>query len=855
MVRVALKGLAGRKLRSALTAVAIVLGVAMISGTYVLTDTIKNAFDTIFVSSYKNTDAVISGKVAFTSNQNNNASGTPAFPASLLARVQRLPDVRAAAGSIADMAKFVGRNGKTISSGGAPGLAFSVQPGANQQFNPTQLTAGSWPNGPDEVAIDKSTADKHHYKVGDTIGVAARGPVKTFRISGIAKFAGVSSIGGATFAIFDLPTAQKLFNKVGKLDAIRVAGKPGVSQKTLVAEITPLLPQTAQVRSTEAQVKQDEKGLAFIGVLQKALLAFAGVALFVGSFVIANTLSITIAQRTREFATLKTLGATRRQVLWSVLLEALAIGVMASLLGLFAGLGLAKALNAVFVAIGVDLPKSSTIFAGRTVAVSLIVGIVITLVASMRPAFRATRVPPIAAVREGAMLPPSRFARFAPVSGVAVSGVGVLLVAIGAFAKGLSTVQHLVSLGAGALMIFIGVAIFAPTLVRPLASVLGWPGTRLGGAAGKLARENAIRNPSRTASTAAALMIGLALVTFVSVFAAGLRGGFEGAVNKLFVGDYALTSSNGFDPLTAQASEALRKAPGVTVVSPIRAGSGRLLGKTINVTAVEPSITKVIALDWTKGSAATPGQLGRDGVFISKKYAKDHHLTVGSPVALEVPSGRVLNLRVKGIFDPPTGGSPFGTVTISEALFDSVYPSPTDLMTLVDVRGGVSPASTKALESALKGFPDAKVQTQSQFKKNQEKGINSILSLLYVLLALSVVISLFGIVNTLVLTVFERTRELGMLRAVGMTRRQVRRMIRYESIVTSLIGGVLGIVIGIFLGLLIIRALKDQGLVYTLPWGSLAVFVLATIVVGIVAAVFPARRAARLNVLQALQYE
>jgi putative ABC transport system permease protein len=351
------------------------------------------------------------------------------------------------------------------------------------------------------------------------------------------------------------------------------------------------------------------------------------------------------------------------------------------------------------------------------------------------------------------------------------------------------------------------------------------------------------------------LMIGLALVTFVSVFAAGLRGGFEHAVDELFVGDYALTSSNGFDPLNAEASSALNGVPGVTIVSPIRAGSGRLAGKTINVTGVDKNINKVVAVKWYKGSPAVPGRLGTNGAFISKKYAKDHHLDVGSPLSVETPTARVLHLRVKGIFNPPSGGSPFGTVTISKQLFDNAYPRPNDLMTLIDVRGGVNAANTQKLERALDAFPDAKVQTQSQFKKNQEQGINSILSLLYVLLALSVVISVFGIVNTLVLTVFERTREIGMLRAIGMTRRQVRRMIRYESIVTSLIGGVLGIIVGIFLGLLIIEALKDEGLIYAVPVGTLIVFVLATIVIGILAAIFPARRAARLNVLNALQYE
>src|SRR5919201_1471363 len=311
MLTVALKGLAGRKLRSILTALAIVLGVAMISGTYVLTDTIKAAFDTIFVGSYRNADAIVTGKVAFTNHEGNGVE-IPAFPESVLARVRALPDVAAAAGSIADRAKIVGRNGKTVSSGGAPGLAFSHAIGDDPRFNALTITSGTWPRGPNEVMIDAKTAAKEHFRVGDTVGVAARGPVIRYRLSGISKRADVASIGGATFVIFDLPTAQRLFDKLGKLDLVRVAGRSGVPATKLVAEIQPLLPATAQVRTTAEQVKEDEKNVSFLDILQKALLAFAGVALFVGSFVIANTHSITIAQRTREFATLRTLGASRR---------------------------------------------------------------------------------------------------------------------------------------------------------------------------------------------------------------------------------------------------------------------------------------------------------------------------------------------------------------------------------------------------------------------------------------------------------------------------------------------------------------------------------------------------------------
>jgi putative ABC transport system permease protein len=855
MLRVALKGLAGRKLRAVLTAIAVILGVAMISGTYVLTDTINNAFTSIFTQTYKNADAIISGKTAFT-NDNGNGVQTPSFSESLLAQIQGLPDVSAAEGSVTDnQTKLVGHNGKVVTTHGAPSLAFSVNPNGDQRFNPLALTTGRWPSGPNEIAIDTNVASRDHYKVGDTIGVVRNGPVRQFQIAGIVKLPGVS-IGSATLSVFDLTTLQQLLGRVGELDLIRVQSKSGVPTPQLIREITPLLPADAQVRNTAAQVKEDKKSTSgFTNFIRYFLLAFAGIALFVGSFVIANTLSITIAQRTREFATLRTLGAKRRQILVSVVIEALVVGILGSVAGLFLGLALAKALKQVFVLFGIDLPTAGTVFETRTVIVSLLVGTVVTLVSSLRPARRATRVPPIAAVREGAELPRGRFARWTPFVSAATLLGGVLLLAYGVLGHNLPTSTRLISLGGGIVLLFFGVAANAQRLVRPLASVLGWPATRIGGAAGTLARDNAMRNPKRTASTASALMIGLALVTFVAILGQGIRSSFESAVDDLFKGNYALTSSDTFTPLTTAAEKALAKAPGVTAASGIRAGSARVFGSVENLTGADPRLTKVIHLDWKEGSKAVPAELGKTGVFVDDKYAKKHHLHVGSPLTLETPTAKVLHLKVDGVFKLPKGGSPFGTVTISNALFDANYIDPQNEMALFNVKGGVTEANTKALDRAISGFPDAKVQTQSQFKDNFEKPLNSILSLLYVLLALSVIVSLFGIVNTLVLTVFERTRELGMLRAVGMTRRQVRRMIRHESIVTSLIGAALGIVVGVFLAVLVTHALSDEGIVFEVPYLSVVYFVIAAIIVGILAAIWPARRAAKLNVLEALQYE
>jgi putative ABC transport system permease protein len=854
VTRVAVRGLMGRKVRAALTAIAIVIGVAMVSGTFVLTDTIKAAFSTVFTTVYQNTDAVITGKSAISTNNNNgNSPTTPSLPASLLTQVRALPQVAEASGSISDTAQLVGRNGKVISSGGAPGLAFSYSP-AGQHFNPLKLTSGSFPSAPNEIDIDSSTASKHDYKVGDEIGVVARGPVERFRIVGTVEIGGVSSLGGATIAIFTLPEAQRLFNKVGKYDQISVAARHGDTPQDVVNAIKPLLGPSAQVRTGQAQAQQATKDTSgFLNIFQDFLLAFGGIALFVGSFVIANTLSITIAQRTRELATLRTLGATRRQVLRSVLIEAFVIGALASIVGLFLGLLLAKGLNSLLVSFGINLPQTSTVFKARTIVVALAVGIVITMIAALRPALRATRVPPIAAAREGALLPPSRWAKYGTHAAGGTILAAVALMLVGLLVSGLSTGLRLLAVGLGAVGLFIGVAMLAPKLVPPMVRVLGWPASRVGGGAGKLAQGNSARNPARTASTASALMIGLALVTLVGVLAAGLRTGFKNSVNKAFVADYAITATNNFSPISLASEHAVRSVPGATAVVGIRAGDGRAYGSSVNVTGVPPNASQAIKVDWTQGGPQTPAQLGSDGAFVGKDYAKAKHLNVGSPLSVETPSGRFLHLKLVGISNPPKGASPYGDVAISQALFDGAYQNPQNLFTFVNMQGGVTAANTGALNSALSGFPDAKLQTKSQFIDNQLSGLTTLLNLLYVLLSLSIVVSLFGIVNTLVLTVFERTRELGMLRAVGMTRRQVRRMIRQESVITALLGAAFGIPLGILLAALIGAAINFGS--FTIPVGTLIVFVLAAIIAGLVAAILPARRAGRLNVLQALSYE
>ena len=979
MGRFAVRGILSRKLRTALTAIAIVLGVAMISGTYVLTDSIDQAFDTIFADIRKGSNAVISGRSAFDLSDGSGVS-SPTLNESLLGEVQDLPDVAEAEGSVdSDATQFI-KDGKAVVYGGAPNLGFSIANG-NSPFNPLTLVEGTWP-GTDEVVVDKETASKEDFQVGQTVGVQAEGPVQHLKVSGIVQFSSGLTIGGATLAGFDLPTAQRLFDKEGRLDEIAVSSKPNVTDEELVRQIREILPPDAQVKTGQQQAAADASDTNdFISFLQTFLLTFAGIALFVGSFVIANSLSITIAQRTREFATLRTLGATNRQVLGSVLVEALVVGAVASLVGLACGLLLAKGLFSLFDAVGFTLPNTGLVFEPRTIAVALAAGILVTVLASVYPGLRATSVPPIAAVREGASLPEepldrirnTRLAVLATVVGV-VGGVAVIMttpgntfvsillavvalvvtlfgcalfpsrsvgalvacglglgaLVYGLFVPGLGTTRVLLWMGLGVLLVFFGVARVTTRLIPWLAAVMSpiarwavfalsvviWPfftlpywllrrgawgpgnillriGAFLLGAlnpivlvvvlimivrkavtrwepewpvdlpgvipdrsTSRIGGENARRNPQRTASTASALMIGLALVTLVATLAAGIVQTFRGAVNDLWKSsdsDYAITAQNNFSPIPIDAAEAAAKAPGVMAVMNVRTGEVRAFNKTVFATAVDPSAETLIALKWKDGSQEVLANLGGDGAFVDDTYADDHHLKVGLPVEVTFPSGRTKTFRVDGIFDPPTGGSPFGNITISTKAWDAEVENPRNLYSFVAMQGDVTDANTAALEKALAAFPNAKAQTRQEFIDNQISGLNSILNILYVLLALSVLVSLFGIINTLVLTVFERTREIGMLRAIGMTRRQVRRMIRQESVITALIGAFVGIVLGVVLAVLLIARLEFVD--FAFPTVQIIVFVIAAILVGLFAAIFPARRAAKLNPLEAISYE
>ena len=682
--------------------------------------------------------------------------------------------------------------------------------------------------------------------MGDTVKVAGDGPVRAFTLTGIARFGDVSSLGGATIALFDVETARSVLRKSG-FDAVAVAAREGVGQEKLIDSIANVLPESAEVRTGAEQAAEDGKGVGeFVTFIRYFLLGFGGIALFVGAFVIFNTLSITVAQRTKELATLRTLGASRRQVLRSVVLEGLVLGVVASAVGLGLGVLLAKGLTALFRAVDLEMPQAAMVFQTRTAVVAMLTGTLVTLVASVWPAVRATRIAPISAVREGGMVV-KRPSRKTLVFGLVVTALSVFGLVYGTLGEGVSTAVRMLGIGLGAFGIFIGLAAIAPRLVRPLAHVVGLPAARLGGVAGRLAQENAVRNPGRTASTAAALMIGLTLVSFVAVFGKALLASDKSSLEKQLGTSHVITSQSGWDTVPLGAGKAASAAPGVLLASSIRGDRAQLAdGGEVDVSGVDPAtIGRAYNFEWIEGSPASLATLSRGNAVV--REGEGH---VGDELVFFTPAGKRVETVVKGVYRKHGDlDQLLGQVVLSQAAFDRSFPRAGDLLTLVQVD------STAGLERALTAYPDAKLQTGDEFIANWTAWLDDVMNLFYVLLALSVIVSLFGMVNTLVLAVFERTRELGMLRAVGMTRRQARRMIRQESIITALIGAALGLPLGVGLAALVTQSLSKYGVSFSLPVGTLVVFTVVAVIAGVLAAIAPARRASRLNVLNALQYE
>jgi putative ABC transport system permease protein len=857
MSALVLRGFLQRKLRVTLTAIAIALGVALMAGTYILTDTINNSFAGIFKTANKGHDVVVTPSQKLGSKVSSEVSP---IDEAMLARVRSVPGVAQAAGSIFSLGTFLNVHGKRLTTVHAPAFVASEVPARFESFSPLR---GRFPTGPDEVAIDEATAERANLKLGQQMLIAATAPAKHYTIVGIVKFAGSQSFGGAGAGVLTLAEAQRVVGEQGSYDQIDVAAKAGVTPAALRDRIRALLPGTVEVRTGAQQAAKQTSDLeSNLGFLRTFLLIFAYVSLFVGAFIIFNTFSITVAQRTREFGLLRTLGASRRQILRAVLFEGVLLGVGGSLLGLLGGIALAPALDQLFKAFGADLPDSGTVLQTRTIVVSLLVGTSVTLLAGMMPAFRATRVPPIAALREGVEIPPrTPITRGRHAVPILLALIVLRIVIAIVQGEGFGTVAILVAIG----FVFMYIRLrqrsrgrryrVVPALARTIGVLVSWRGIT-----GRLARENAMRQPGRTMVTAAALTVGLALVTFVAVLAAGVKTSIDHAVSRSFAGDLIVENSQGGNEqgIPALVAPALRRVPGVASVTPIAFTVGRLHGLSENssVTAVEPAtFERVYRIEWKQGSPATLLSLGNSGTVITKSFADAHHLKVGQSIRVLTPSERTVALTVRGIATDET--RLLGNLTITLGLARAAFGQREDALDFISYAPGASNAQVQPAVDRLlaASFPQTQSRTAAQFKADQASAIDSLLTLIYVLLALSVIVSLFGIVNTLILSIYERTRELGMMRAIGTSRRQVRQMIRYESLITALIGGVLGLLIGVLGAVITSFTLSGSGFVLSIPVGTLVILLFVAAFAGVIAAQPPARRAARLDLLQALGAE
>lgn len=854
MLRLALKGAMGHKARLFLMAMAIILGVAFIAGSYVFTDTLKAAFDVLFEQD-SNVDVVVRADVQF-------GFDTGRVPASLVEVVEGVAGVDRVLPSVQGTAQPLDKEGEPIGGMGPPNLAFSWTE-AEAELTEVVLRDGRAPQGAREVAIDVFTAEKYGFALGDEISILLPNTVGEFTVVGTAGYGDADNLLGATVVLFDLETAQVALNFREEYSQLAVVAAPGADPDAVRLAIDAVLPEGTEAITAAEQIDEGREGVeTAVGFFNTVLLAFAGIGIFVGAFLIQNTYRIVVAQRTRELGMLRAVGATGRQVTWMVILEALVVALLASAIGVGFGVLLAVGLRALLGASGIDFPQGALTVAPRTVIVAMVVGTVVTVLSAILPARKASKIPPVAALRElESTYYKSLRLRAAVGAGIVALGVALLLL-------GLYTAvwNPLAVTGIGAGVTFIGVSTVAPLFARQFGRVAGSPLPRVYGVVGRLARENAVRKPRRMAATASALMIGVALVTIVATIVASAKQSIEGTVRDEVIAQYQVQPASQGNPfaggLSPEIAARLRDLPEVAVASVYRIGEFREPGGEDVGTAygpqsgisyligVDEGTDDVVRLGISAGDFA--GLSAPDTVMLHEDFATEEGLAVGDAFPIEFPDGALLDLEVVALF----GADLFQTqVVISLDSFTTHYEWNLDQMVMVLLAQGTDPEAVRpALEAVVDDYPNAKLNNAEEYIDEVASQLDLMLNVLTGMLAMAIVIALLGIANTLALSIMERKREIGLLRAVGMTRRQVRRMIRWEAVLIAVFGAVIGMVVGVGLGVAVVAAI-GSGITLALPWANLALYLLAAALGGIVASIVPGWRGSRLDLLDAIAYE
>ncbi|MFJ8110246.1 ABC transporter permease [Streptomyces sp. NPDC096132] len=842
MFRTALRNVLAHKARLLMTVLAVMLGVAFVSGTLVFTNTLSNALQNSSAKGFDQVDVAVTAEAQ--EDVGDRIGKTSELTEALREQSAKVPGAASAVGVVSGFTAIADKDGKLVGGG------FQSQGGNYWGDKDTRypLKEGAAPHGADEVVIDSETARRAGYEVGDTVRISVDGPVLTPRITGIFTTDDGNVAAGGSLALFDTATAQRLFGKTGTYDEIDVKAAAGTSQAALKAALDAALPK-GEVETITSQELADDQAKAIsasMSGLKQGLLVFAGIALFVGTFIIANTFTMLVAQRTKELALLRAVGASRRQVTRSVLIEAFVVGVVAGVTGLLAGIGIGAGLRALLNTLGATVPDGPLVVSPGTVGASLAVGVVITVLAAWLPGRRAAKIPPVAAMSSVHAKATTRSLVLRNTLGALFSAAGVAVVLTATTMNG-SDGQA--PMGLGAVLLIVGVFILTPLLSRPLIAAAA-PVLRIFGVSGKLARQNSVRNPRRTAATASALMIGLTLITGMTVMAGSLQKSIDKMASSAIRADYVVSMANG-NELSPDVEEKLKATDGVTTTSPMRNAPARIDDTTEYLTGVNgAAFGELTDLAVDDGSF----EVGGTRVVVDEDTAKVHGWKAGSGFTVSYEDGAKQKLTVAGVYQ---ANELISGILLDTSALSPHQEDPADMQVMVKTSGGASDGTKDRLEKALGSNPAIQVQSKKDLSDSIAKMFTLMLNMLYGLLAMAVIVAVLGVINTLAMSVFERSQEIGMLRAIGLDRRSVKRMVRLESLVISLFGGVLGIGLGVFFGWAAGELIGTRMATYelVLPWGRMAVFLLLAAGVGVLAALWPARRASRLNMLAVIKSE